>query len=1321
MGGRHQLRRLLLLLVLLLAIGSVNAEEWVLDVNKSTPAYLVYVNTETGATRMVVDSPHGYYFDGTTWKPVNLTLRPVGNGTYEVTDNHYQVRVSSSKILVTRENATIDITPRFLKIATYSHSPPTFAVENNTFYWKFSILGSNVTLKFTVERDRLSKQIIIWNEPNIPPLLMPLLSNLNLTYTEGFAINGLTLQGKELKKGGKTLFRILPAYIEDASGRRIDLSDEIASGEYRVGFATKWLLNASYPVVIDPGLIVDLDTTLCGDYLYDYVDISATLYVCDYDGTAGTGVLNLTATNYISITSAGSIIGTGRGYRGGSGGTAFASATSGEGPGGGGASLNTVGPASSGGGGGAGHGGAGGSGASDGSTGGSGGSSYGNASDTTYLMGSGGGGSGYNSDASAVGQTGGDGGAGVYLEAPTILIHGAISVNGVSGTTDSWGYTGGGGGGSGGTIVIYGKDVNISGANLSAVGGNGGGGTASGGGGAGGRVKIFYRSLDNTSVSISVTGGSGYQAGVVGSVYYEQINQIPNPPTNLRVQGYTSATDAILHITNHTPLLEWAFSDPDVDDNQSAYEVEVWTGSGGTGTLMWDTGKVASSSQSVTYAGSTLADGQTYYFRVRTWDTFDDLSNWSEIQFRMNSKPTVTSASITPNPAYTNDTLTCNNGSVSDAEGDTVTLNYQWYKNSAQISGETASTLASSNFVKGDQIICEITPYDGYEYGSPVNSTPLTISNSPPDIAWNSPANNTYTPNDWVLINVTGSDIDGDALTFYFYGDAVNASTLINTSTTSTYNWTGLNDTTTYYITVKAGDEEANTTLAIRQFTVDLTNPTVTLSAPANNSVYSTTTISFEWVATDNTGFNHSNLTIDGVLNQSAISTVNGTNTIQVSGLGIGAHNYSISVADKALRAATSPTYTFYIDQSSIYEGVNNLIYSSGTVVRPPANASRNVTDILSVTFAEPQLNITPIDAANNHFTIHNFSGYVKVVAGSPFSQTWQFLPNATTIEYLTVKNFEGGSDIDQFTFEVSGTGSFSFNVSAGSLISYTKYVDNQRVGTVISDANGILTDSIVLGSVHVITYVRQIGGTTTGGRGGGGYTSQKWCAKEGRNIPASEWTKERCEPEEVQEIKVREARIVYLGQSILKKGYCSIVFGTPDSCRATQIEANRTTYIIGGVYSTYGMVTPEGYRWRVVDDNGAEVLRRDGSPEFTVVFSEVGNYTVFLEIIDSEGNHYTANHSFEVVERIVPKEERDNKTFTFLKLDTTSEVPTLADMVAKVLSTLPNMLKNWFGGFNLHLPNSGASVDGYKIATAIVALFAVYILVGGGNRWAKT
>jgi hypothetical protein len=334
----------------------------------------------------------------------------------------------------------------------------------------------------------------------------------------------------------------------------------------------------------------------------------------------------------------------------------------------------------------------------------------------------------------------------------------------------------------------------------------------------------------------------------------------------------------------------------------------------------------------------------------------------------------------------------------------------------------------------------------------------------------------------------------------------------------------------------------------------------------------------------------------------------------------------------------------------------------------------------------------------------------------------------------LTVKNFEGSSDIYQFTFEVSGVGSFTFNVTSGSLISYSKYVDNQRVGTVISDANGTLTDTITLGSVHVITYVRQIGGTTTGswGGGGGGYTSQKWCAKEGRNIPESEWTEERCEPEATKEIRIREARIVYFGHNevelplagfkvpLLEKQYCSIYFGKPERCRKPAVEVGKTVYVVGGVYSTYGMVTPEGYRWWVVDINGNEVLRRDGSPEFTVVFSEEGNFTLYLEIIDSEGNRYTANHSFVVVSELVPpEEERGNKTLTIPKLDTTSEVPTFADEVAKVLSTLPNTLKNWFRGFNLRLPDS-ASVDGYKIATAFVALFAVYLLVGGGSRWAK-
>jgi hypothetical protein len=64
------------------------------------------------------------------------------------------------------------------------------------------------------------------------------------------------------------------------------------------------------------------------------------------------------------------------------------------------------------------------------------------------------------------------------------------------------------------------------------------------------------------------------------------------------------------------------------DQAESAYEIQVHRES--SGAEVWDSGKVASSQQSyVAYAGAALAAGESYTWRVRTWDRSDAGSAWS--------------------------------------------------------------------------------------------------------------------------------------------------------------------------------------------------------------------------------------------------------------------------------------------------------------------------------------------------------------------------------------------------------------------------------------------------------------------------------------------------------------------------------------------------------------------------------------------------------------------------------------------------------------------------------------------------------------------
>jgi len=80
--------------------------------------------------------------------------------------------------------------------------------------------------------------------------------------------------------------------------------------------------------------------------------------------------------------------------------------------------------------------------------------------------------------------------------------------------------------------------------------------------------------------------------------------------------------------------LYWAFSDPDVDDTQSAYRVQIFSDSAYTN-LVQDTqdlhiGNPSSSNQ---YSPLNLDFGRSYYWQVMVWDNKDMASSWSRGEF----------------------------------------------------------------------------------------------------------------------------------------------------------------------------------------------------------------------------------------------------------------------------------------------------------------------------------------------------------------------------------------------------------------------------------------------------------------------------------------------------------------------------------------------------------------------------------------------------------------------------------------------------------------------------------------------------------------
>ncbi|WP_160161186.1 hypothetical protein [Actinomadura sp. K4S16] len=114
-------------------------------------------------------------------------------------------------------------------------------------------------------------------------------------------------------------------------------------------------------------------------------------------------------------------------------------------------------------------------------------------------------------------------------------------------------------------------------------------------------------------VSNRTSGGAHSLIAVTDRLNALPTQPIPTPRANF---------DA----TAPTPF-EWMFTDPDPADAQSAFQVEIYDTA--TGALAHDSTKTTSATQSYTLPASTLANGGTYRWRVRTWDGQDEESPWT--------------------------------------------------------------------------------------------------------------------------------------------------------------------------------------------------------------------------------------------------------------------------------------------------------------------------------------------------------------------------------------------------------------------------------------------------------------------------------------------------------------------------------------------------------------------------------------------------------------------------------------------------------------------------------------------------------------------
>lgn len=239
-----------------------------------------------------------------------------------------------------------------------------------------------------------------------------------------------------------------------------------------------------------------------------------------------------------------------------------------------------------------------------------------------------------------------------------------------------------------------------------------------------------YTAGSTTTLTISVSGGpSGSDGG-----FSLEVSQ-----GSLSYMGFAvnvnSAGDSATHSITGSSQRSWSLD---------------WTApSSGSGTV------------TIAVAGMA-ADGNGYNSGDR-WDTIS--FQVPESGGQTNTEPSVSNVLLGPIGATTNSQLSLSY-SFSDADGDSESGSViQWFKDGAEQSSLSGTSISSSLTVKNQQWYAIMTPSDGTDSGSPVTSNTLTVANSIPSTTAPSIQPTAPTVDDTLTFSSTASDADQDVVT----------------------------------------------------------------------------------------------------------------------------------------------------------------------------------------------------------------------------------------------------------------------------------------------------------------------------------------------------------------------------------------------------------------------------------------------------------------------------------------------------------------------------------------------------------------------------
>jgi VCBS repeat-containing protein len=497
-------------------------------------------------------------------------------------------------------------------------------------------------------------------------------------------------------------------------------------------------------------------------------------------------------------------------------------------------------------------------------------------------------------------------------------------------------------------------------------------------------------------------------------------------------------------VVNENSALTFSVSATDADGDSISYSASnlpsgaIFSGS----TFSWTPSYSQSGSYIVTF---TVSDGALTASQAVTI-TVNDVYVPPIV---VNNPPTLTNPSIAAGNYYTNDVLTCSGGSASDPDGNPLSYSWAWYRNGAQISGQTATTLnlaTAGNGDKGDSIYCAEMVSDGSLNSGWQNSNTITVLNSLPAVA--SAAITPASPldsEDLTCTNGAASDIDNDAVTlsYIWYRNTVlmpayTTQILSNSNTAAGEQWQcGIvpNDGTAN------GAEVRSQTVAISALP-DTEAPSVTNVDASPNTINQSDLITISALVTDNVAVDtvladiswdsvnqvivltdiDSDDVYDAVFSNTSYSgtytvriiandtsgNVNDTETVQFTVLAIPtAGNSTTTITEPLDNSAYNISETFAVNATisavgGDLTGCTALItFTNDSVLAAAGSVTQNLGDIADGTSVEALWNVNAVSDGSSDIRVDT----TCTEGGSSFDIVTNIIVNAIPVNNLPVAN----------------------------------------------------------------------------------------------------------------------------------------------------------------------------------------------------------------------------------------------------------------------------------------------------------------------------